>query len=362
MEKVYKISKVINSILEDGSITEAMLSTELADKINNKQDKGNYALVDSPQSFSGLQTFSEGILIDGTLTINGDIVQNRGSYETYTEQVYSTKDYIYLREGNLGALEAGSYSGFEFKNYDGANNGRLVIDNTGTARVGDVGDEQPLATREEIPLNGGFAKWDTAKNKFITDLGIVRTVVLNIDSSRVLADNIVNLTEEEIALLNPIPENLIVRFATEGASSATSYSTHLLVFESNIYTYSGTFRIDEDNASVKIIYTKASNTIQIIADSYKYTLVKINNTDSDILNFTSDPQTQINNKYTKPTTGIPESDLSTEVREKLNNSSGGSDFTPEEITALRALLSKVTVGTNIVFNTTVEAPAFNDID
>jgi hypothetical protein len=119
---------------------------------------------------------SKGGVISGDVTITGNITQQGEVYETHAEQVYSTKDYIYLREGNTGGLAEGAYTGFEFKNYDGeGNNGRLVVDKSGVARVGDAGDEQPLATREEAPLAGGFAKWDSATNKFITTTSDVVT-------------------------------------------------------------------------------------------------------------------------------------------------------------------------------------------
>lgn len=110
--------------------------------------------------------------INGNLTITGNITQNGSTYITHAEEVRTTKDYIYLRDGATGSLANNSYSGFEFVKYDGTNNGRLVIDNKGIARVGDAGDEQPLATREESPINGGFAKWDSTTNKFITDSNV----------------------------------------------------------------------------------------------------------------------------------------------------------------------------------------------
>lgn len=110
--------------------------------------------------------------INGNLTITGNITQNGSNYITHAEEVRTTKDYIYLRDGATGSLANNSYSGFEFVKYDGTNNGRLVVDNKGIARVGDVGDEQPLATREETPTNGGFAKWDSNSSKFITDTNV----------------------------------------------------------------------------------------------------------------------------------------------------------------------------------------------
>lgn len=110
-------------------------------------------------------------VINGTLQVNGDIIQQGAAYETHAEQVYTTNDYIYMRDGALGGLGAGDYSGFQVKKYDGTNDGRLVIDNTGTARVGDVGDEQPLLTREESANlnNGALLKWDGVNSKAIDE-------------------------------------------------------------------------------------------------------------------------------------------------------------------------------------------------
>ena len=82
----------------------------------------------------------------GVLHIDGGIVQNGSTYETHAEKVYTTNDYIILRDGAVAGLSGGSFAGFEAKLYDGVNDGRLVFDNTGTARVGDIGSEQPLAT------------------------------------------------------------------------------------------------------------------------------------------------------------------------------------------------------------------------
>ena len=108
--------------------------------------------------------------ITGNLTISGTITQQGSAYETHAEKVYSKKDYIYLRDGQTGGLASGDYSGIEFVKYDGTNNGRLVVDNEGTARVGDVGDERPLATRDESSnlTNKGLAIWDGSTYSFKT--------------------------------------------------------------------------------------------------------------------------------------------------------------------------------------------------
>lgn len=101
------------------------------------------AKTDENNNFTTSQT------ITGTLTVNGDIVQNGASYESHAEQLYTKNDLIKTRDGAVGGLGDGEYTGIEAEKYDGENNGRLVFDANGTARVGDVGSEQPLLTREE---------------------------------------------------------------------------------------------------------------------------------------------------------------------------------------------------------------------
>jgi len=107
----------------------------------------------------------------GDLTIQGDITQNGSSYETHAEKIYTTKDYITMREGATGALSPGDYSGLEIVKYDGTNNGRLVVDASGTARVGDVGDEEPLLTRDESAdmTDGALLRWNASGSKAVTN-------------------------------------------------------------------------------------------------------------------------------------------------------------------------------------------------
>ena len=109
-------------------------------------------------------------VIDGTLTVNGDIIQNGAAYETHAEKVYTTNDYIVMRDGAVGGLAVGDYAGFQVEKYDGTNDGRLVIDRDGVARVGDVGDEQPLLTRSESTQlnNGDLLQWNDTDQKAVS--------------------------------------------------------------------------------------------------------------------------------------------------------------------------------------------------
>ena len=114
--------------------------------------------------------------VTGDAVIAGDLTVNGTYYTVHAEHVYTQDDYIILREGATTPLAAGSYAGFQVTKYDGTNDGRLVVDNAGVARVGDVGDEQPLLTRDEAAnlTDGALLKWDAINSKAV-DEGTVGT-------------------------------------------------------------------------------------------------------------------------------------------------------------------------------------------
>lgn len=123
----------------------------------------------------------------GNLNVAGNIIQQGSAYETHAEQIYTTDDYIIMRDDAVGGLASGSYSGFQVKKYDGTNDGRLVIDNSGTARVGDVGEEQPLMTRDESAdlTDGECLVWDAVNSKAVTEAipNAINTEITNINTA-----------------------------------------------------------------------------------------------------------------------------------------------------------------------------------
>ena len=114
---------------------------------------------------------ADDISITGDMIIAGDLTVNGTYYTVHAEHVYTEDDYIIMRNGAVTGLGSGDFSGFQVKLYDGVNDGRLVIDNSGTARVGDVGDEEPLLTRDEAAdlTDGALLKWDAGNFKAINE-------------------------------------------------------------------------------------------------------------------------------------------------------------------------------------------------
>lgn len=113
----------------------------------------------------------EDVTINADLTVNGDIYQNGSAYETHAEQLYTAKDTVIMRDGATTGLSPGDVAGLIMKKYDGVNDGALVVSSDGTARVGDIGSEQPLMTRDESAdmTDGALIKWDAAQSKAVSE-------------------------------------------------------------------------------------------------------------------------------------------------------------------------------------------------
>lgn len=132
--------------------------------IDPNGDLTNVVTKTGDQTIDGIKTFI------GKIVANCDIIQNGAAYETHAEQVFSKNDYIVVRDDALAGLAPGTYSGLHVKKYNGVDDARLVVDNEGIARVGDVNDEQPLMTRDEVAdmTSGNIVVWDGVNKKAIT--------------------------------------------------------------------------------------------------------------------------------------------------------------------------------------------------
>lgn len=149
--------------IPDADLTNVVLKT--GDQIIDGEKTFNDPIVAN----GGVVFANSGIHINGTLEVDGDIIQNGSAYETHAEQVFSKNDLIVTREDAIGGIAAGQLSGIRVKKYDGVSDLNLGVDSGGMMRVGDLGQEQPLATRDEAAnmTSGALVKWDGVNNRMI---------------------------------------------------------------------------------------------------------------------------------------------------------------------------------------------------
>lgn len=228
--------------------------TEVSAKADDSDvvHKAGAETVTGAKTFSAKPTMSAGLDITGTLNVNGDINQNGSAYETHAQQVYTADDYIIMRDGAVAGLGAGDYAGFQVKKYDGINDGRLVIDKDGTARVGDVGDEEPLATRDESAdmTDGDLVEWDAANFKMV--------------SSGISADDVAKmhivLTSQSVTFsLQSTPDYASWPYRADIANADTTVNTFATVVFDAAQATSGNYAPFCETANGHIyIYAKAA--------------------------------------------------------------------------------------------------------
>jgi hypothetical protein len=169
---------------------------------------------------------------DGTLHITGNVVQTGDTWETHINHLYTTGNTIILRDGAITAMSAGEYAGFLAKLYDGTNDGQLVFDNNGYARVGDVGSTQIIATREDNPTNDYLVKWSSGNTRFETIIRNTSSVPPSTDRNY--------LTDLQVTKLNSIESgaqvNLIEVIKLNGVTQNISGKTVDMTVQTSVVT------------------------------------------------------------------------------------------------------------------------------
>lgn len=89
----------------------------------------------------------------GEVLVHGPIVQTGSGHTVDFETITTKEQLVELRHDATTGMAIGDLAGFVIKLYDGVNDGMMVIDKDGIMRIGDVGDLQPLLTREEAPVD-----------------------------------------------------------------------------------------------------------------------------------------------------------------------------------------------------------------
>jgi hypothetical protein len=180
----YTHSGVAHAPSDAVSLATVKADTDIASAISLKHIAGNDSTLKSPDLTKSINLDNAGVLHVESISQVGS------SYETHAEQVYTTKDEIILRDGAVAGLATGAFVGIRAKLYDGVNDGRLVFDKDGYARVGDVGYELKIATIQETPTDSQFTYYDAATLSLKT-----RAIALShLPSGLVLTDQTVGQT------------------------------------------------------------------------------------------------------------------------------------------------------------------------
>ena len=123
---------------------------------------GYYVNVSTNQTMSGNKTFTDNVIVQGDLTVSGNVVS------VDVETVTVKDNLIVLNSGEVGAGVTAGEAGI-IVDRGTETDYKFVFDEVSDSfKIGQEGSLQKVATIEDSPINGGVAIWDTVDNRFET--------------------------------------------------------------------------------------------------------------------------------------------------------------------------------------------------
>lgn len=122
----------------------------------------------SNASTGGQIQFTGVTQVNGDLTITGGLTVAGTTTTVDTENLLIEDNLITINKNQTGTPAGTLVGGIDVERGDETNYRFVFEEATDTFKIGMQGDLQPVATREETPVDGGLAMWDAATNRFIT--------------------------------------------------------------------------------------------------------------------------------------------------------------------------------------------------
>ena len=178
-------------------------------------------------------TSTGNLSIAGNAEIGGDLNVAGTITTVHSEEITTEENTIELRHDAQVGLIGNETSGIVINNYDGNNNDAgILLDSSGTLRIGDIGDTEPVATRAESAnlTNDNLLKWDADGNRLVDSGKSLDDIEDDIAAARNNVSEI-NGWSEYLDRINPAsaPTN-IVQIATQIQNYMTALDYDCIVF------------------------------------------------------------------------------------------------------------------------------------
>lgn len=168
----------------DGSTTDSLGETvnpisKLGEVTEGEWNAGNVTAPDI--------TATNDLTVGGDATVTGDLTVMGKTITVHSEEITTEENTIELRHDAQTGLLSGEVSGILINNYDGNDNdSEIVLDSTGTLRIGDTASLEPVATRDEATnfTDGHLTTWD-ATNSRLVDAGASVSDILSAGTTTV---------------------------------------------------------------------------------------------------------------------------------------------------------------------------------
>jgi len=131
-------------------------------------------------TITGARTFSDNVTVNGNLYVNGT------EFIVDTTTVSASDNIIVINGGETGAGVTAGTAGIQVDRGTETDYQFVFRESDDTFVIGEIGNLQAVATREDTPLDGGYAQWNDSANRF--DAVPASTIVSDISGSFVNID------------------------------------------------------------------------------------------------------------------------------------------------------------------------------
>ena len=162
--EVADISSTLNGLITDNSNAIDQLETDLA-ALPVELDTRFVNL--SGDTMTGALTVPS-LTVQNDTTINGNLYVNGTEFIVDVQSVSAADNLIVINAGEVGPGVTNGLAGIEVDRGSLTNYQFLFDEFDDSFKIGEAGDLQKVATREDIPLDAGYATWNAAESRFDT--------------------------------------------------------------------------------------------------------------------------------------------------------------------------------------------------
>ena len=163
-------------ILQNAGNSDSLEILSLQDISGNQQiaitGKGDIlSSAASKEIFKGLGSNNLSIAdSNSTLVVNGNLVVSGTTTTLNTQNVNVSDNVITINDGDVGPGVTSGNAGIEVYRGPTTPNYKFTYEeSTQSFKIGEEGNLQPVATREDTPIGGALARWDASTHKYVTD-------------------------------------------------------------------------------------------------------------------------------------------------------------------------------------------------